>query len=394
VSDPVGKKDRRTVAQAMSTLVFAVALAVLCVSTTSASVIPWQNVESFTFASFLEATKAHAADRMTPEEFAMREGLFLREKLRVVSHNSKNLSWKETLNKFSALTDEEKRKYRGFSKTNSKVGKTTSLSESVKPSVDIVSLPKNVDWRNEGIVTAVKDQGYCGSCWAFASTATIESHVAKASGLLFDLSVEQTAFCSPNPNKCGGTGGCAGATAELAFSYYMSVPGILEDFQWGYTGYTGQNANCSDMPNLSPKAAISGYVQLPENNYTALLNALAFEGPVSISVDASNWGAYSEGIFSGCSTTTSDIDHAVVAVGYGVEPDGKKYWLVRNSWSPTWGEKGYIKLARDDGDEESCQTDSTPENGSACEGDDAPIKTCGTCGCLYDSSYPTGAKVL
>jgi len=239
----------------------------------------------------------------------------------------------------------------------------------------------------------VKDQGHCGSCWAFASTATIESHVAKASGLLFDLSVQQIAMCTQNPNSCGGTGGCNGATSELAFDYASSSEGLFEEYQYSYQSYYGNDYACALPTGTHPVAAINGFVKLPENNYTALMNAIAKVGPVAISVDASNWSAYKGGIFNGCDQASPDIDHGVVLVGYG-EEQGQKYWLVRNSWSPTWGEKGYIRLARADSEEELCGVDTTPLDGTACDGDTTPVKVCGTCGILFDGSFPLNAAAL
>ena len=146
----------------------------------------------------------------------------------------------------------------------------------------------------------MKDQGYCGSCWAFASTEVIESHVALASGLLFDLSPEQIAMCAPNPDSCGGTGGCQGATAEIAFEYVTGSIGMMEEYQYPYLSYYAKNFQCA-MPEDQPAVAtINGYVQLPENNYEALMNAVATVGPIAVSVDASAWSAYESGVFNGC----------------------------------------------------------------------------------------------
>ena len=114
------------------------------------------------------------------------------------------------------------------------------------------------------------------------------------------------------------------------------------------------------MPRLTiPKVKISGFVRLGENNYLDLLNAVATVGPIAISVDASNWHAYDSGIFDGCNQSNPDIDHVVVLVGYG-EENGQKYWLVRNSWSASWGEKGYVRIKRDSNDESNCGVDTTP----------------------------------
>jgi cathepsin L len=254
---------------------------------------------------------------------------------------------------------------------------------------NVSALPKSVDWREADIVTAVKDQGHCGSCWAFASTAVIESHVAKSTGLLFDLSVQQMAMCAPNPNHCGGTGGCAGSTAEIAFDYVTKSDGLYQEYQYSYSSYYGKDYECT-IPTGNPVATINGYVQLPENNYAALMNAVAELGPMAISVDASAWSAYESGVFDGCNQKNPDIDHAVTLVGYGSE-GGKDFWLVRNSWSPAWGVQGYIKVLRTSDEEGRCGSDITPQDGTACEGDDEPVKVCGTCGILYDSAYPLNA---
>lgn len=171
-------------------------------------------------------------------------------------------------------------------------------------------------------------------CRAFCSTETLESHVAINTGLLYDLSPQQVAFCTPNPDQCGGTGGCMGATSELAFDYVASV-GITEEYQVGYTAYYGQESACGMNNATVAVAGIDGYVVLPTNDYTAMMNAVAQVGPVAIAVDA-GWSGYESGIYNGCNQENPDINHGVVLVGYG-EEDGQKYWTIRNSWSPSWG---------------------------------------------------------
>lgn len=140
------------------------------------------------------------------------------------------------------------------------------------------------------------------------------------------------------------------------------------------------NASSTDIA-----ANVTGYIKLPENEYDPLLNAVATTGPVSISVDATNWHAYETGVFTGCNQTVLDINHNVQLVGYG--NDGKQdYWLVRNSWAPTWGESGYIRLYRSS--HTSCVLDNTPQDGSGCNGGPAQVTVCGECGILYDTCYP------
>jgi len=332
--------------------------------------------------------------KYTSDEMPTRAKLFADELARVRAHNSKNLSWKEGINKFSALSPAEKKSSFGRSKNHAKasLGNLKNLKVSDMELKPVSALPAHVDWRNQGIVSAVKDQGHCGSCWAFASTATIESHVAKASGLLFDLSVQQMAMCAPNPKACGGTGGCEGSTCEIAFDYVTNSKGLYQEYAYGYAAYYGEDTACTTPPvSAQPVATIDGFVKLGENNYTALMNAIATVGPIAISVDASTWHAYSSGIYDGCNQAQPDIDHAVVLVGYGKDDNGDKYWLVRNSWNAKWGEKGYVRIARTDNEETRCGTDITPQDGNACAGDDTPQKVCGTCGILFDTSYPLNA---
>ncbi len=338
-------------------------------------------IANYTFTDYLLDNKIV----INKSEYASKKIIFEKELARVIEHNSKSLPWKETLNQMSISSP-----VYGFDKNMKILSENKKYQYAFDLTLDSVdNLPKSVDWREKGVVSAVKDQGYCGSCWAFASTAVIESHVALETGKLFDLSPQQIASCSPNPKQCGGKGNCEGATAEIAFDYVASSEGLLEEFQYSYSSFYGVESSCSIPPAGVPKAHIDGYVKLPSNDYKSLMNAVAKIGPIAISVDASSWHAYSSGIFNGCNQVNPDINHAVVLVGYG-EENGQKYWLVRNSWSASWGENGYIRLNRD---ENICGTDITPQNGSACEGETEPVQACGTCGILFDSAYPIGASL-
>jgi cathepsin L len=348
----------------------------------------WNMLESYSFEKFVK----DFGHRWEPfsEEWKQRHDIFHKELSRVRDHNLKsNLPWKEGINKYSAMTVEEKQVFKGRNKGAAAAQK---LKHQVPMNIDlkpVSDLPAAVDWREKNLVGPVKDQGHCGSCWAFASTAVIESHVAKESGLMMDLSVQQMTMCAPNPDHCGGKGKCEGSTAELAFDYVAGVDGMFSEYQIGYSAYTGVDSNCSSGLG-SPAASITGFTALPENDYTSLMNAVATVGPVAVSVDASSWSAYEGGIFDGCNKTNPDVDHLVVLVGYG-EENGQKYWIVKNSWSPAWGEKGYIRIARYDNEDQMCGTDITPTDGVVCEGDNEPVKVCGTCGMIYDASYPVGA---
>lgn len=338
-------------------------------------------------------------------ELEARRVLFEAERARVLQHNSAaSSSYRVGLNRFSAWTPEEKRALLGHNKAVRQAhGKSplqhkhelelpSGLPEGLSMK-KVQELPAAVDWRDApNVVSAVKDQGHCGSCWAFSATETLESHLALATGLLYDLSPQQIAMCSPNPESCGGTGGCMGATTELGFEY-VAENGVVEEYQIGYSAYQGVDSECAfQRLKTPPVATIEGYTKLAENNYEALMNAVAQVGPVAIVVDASEWHSYAGGIFNGCNQENPDLNHGVVLVGYG-EEDGQKYWLIRNSWSPSYGELGYIRVARSDADDELCGMDITPLDGTACAGETTPVKVCGTCGILYDSSYPIGAAL-
>jgi len=237
----------------------------------------------------------------------------------------------------------------------------------------------------QGVVTAVKDQGDCGSCWTFATAETIESHYAIAKGPLWDLSEQQILDCTSNPDQCGGTGGCSGGTVEVAMASIIKDGGIASEWTYPYLSYTGTNFPTCGLNNTSPAVQISNYVVLPSNEYLPLMTAVATVGPIAISVDASSWQFYSTGVYNGCNQTNPDLDHAVQLVGYGTETGGD-YWLVRNSWSPAWGENGYIKLFRTS--TVQCGTDTKPGDGDGCDGGPASVTVCGTCGILFDTVYP------
>nr|XP_046255797.1 cathepsin K [Scatophagus argus] len=212
---------------------------------------------------------------------------------------------------------------------------TMALDDSVS------RLPKAVDYRKKGMVTSVKNQGSCGSCWAFSSAGALEGQLAKSTGQLVDLSPQNLVDCVTENDGCGG------GYMTNAFKYVQMNGGI--DSEVAYP-YVGEDQTC--RYNSSGMAAqCRGYKEVPEGDEHALAVALYKVGPVSVGIDAtlSSFQFYSKGVYYDPSCNKDDINHAVLAVGYGVSVRGKKYWIVKNSWGESWGKGGYILMARNRG---------------------------------------------
>jgi cathepsin L len=323
------------------------------------------------------------------EEHKFRELIFQEniKKIEAINRNPKN-TWKAGINQFTDLLSTEMKSLLGYNR-NAAFFMRGNAKPAHTPSRDFLqNLPDEIDWRKQGKVNPVKDQGSCGSCWAFSAAAVLESHVAIQTGKLLSFSEQQLVDCAPNPQHCGGTGGCEGSTQELGFDYAHHASIVSEkDY-----AYRARDGTCQDK-SKKKVASIDGYVKLPENDYNALITAIATQGPIAISVAATEWQFYFSGVYNGdCGT---EINHAVTAVGYGVDSQSGPYWLVRNSWGPSWGEQGHIRVAREaTAQDVKCDIDYNPSSGSACEGGPSQITVCGLCGILSDSSYPTGGKLI
>jgi len=226
---------------------------------------------------------------------------------------------------------------------------------SLRPHAKVLELDGNlsavssVDWRKKGAVTPVKDQGDCGSCWAFSATEEIESALFMKTGQLKQLSTQQVISCDKQDN------GCDGGDTVTAYHYVKKAGGIDTASDYPDKSHTtGRTGKCSW--DHKEAAHVSGftYATKPCNsgscrkqNEKALAAAMAKYGPVSICVNAggSGWQLYTGGVYSHrCSASAQDLDHCVQLVGFdSTAPE--PYWIVRNSWATTWGEDGFMRLA-------------------------------------------------
>jgi cathepsin L len=190
--------------------------------------------------------------------------------------------------------------------------------------------------------------------------------------------------CVENKQQCGGSGGCEGATPDLLFQY-ATTGGAVKESDYPYVARDG---TCKTSVSMAVR--VSGYSDVENNNYDAMMSAIAGR-PIAIGVAANEWFSYDSGVFS-FNDCGSDVNHAVLLVGYGTDEQGGDYWKVQNSWGSTWGEDGFIRLARSDKDSSNCQMDKTPLDGFGCKGGPSEVQICGTCGLLYGAAYPTGCS--
>ncbi|KAH7566988.1 hypothetical protein ACOSP7_011332 [Xanthoceras sorbifolium] len=278
------------------------------------------------------------------EEKLKRFEIFQDNLLHIDETNKKVSNYWLELNEFADLSHEEfKRMYLGLKKVDDddlpRRRESHDDDEEEFTYKNVVDLPKSVDWRKKGAVTPIKNQGSCGSCWAFSTVAAVEGINQIVTGNLTSLSEQELVDCDKTYNN-----GCNGGLMDYAFAYIVSNGGLHREEDYPYIMEEG---TCDLKKEESKLVTISGYRDVPQNNEQSLLKALANQ-PLSVAIDASgrDFQFYSGGVFDGhCGTS---LDHGVAAVGYGSER-GLDYIIVKNSWGPKWGEKGYIRMKRNTG---------------------------------------------
>ncbi|RHY22191.1 hypothetical protein DYB32_009580 [Aphanomyces invadans] len=292
-----------------------------------------------------------------PTEWIHRFENFILNDQFIVEHNSKEgSSYTLGHNKYSHMSFEEFKRHRmGLRVPES------YIDERLKSSVKVFktsNVPDEVDWVAKGGVTPVKNQGMCGSCWAFSTTGSVEGAAFVSSNKLVSLSEQELVDCDHD-----GDMGCGGGLMDHAFGWIKNHVGLCkeEDYTYHANQSTCVKSKCTAVTK------VTGFTDVASNDEHALKAAVA-QQPVSVAIEADQpeFQFYKSGVFNkSCGTK---LDHGVLVVGYGIQ-DGNKYWKVKNSWGEDWGDKGYIYLARETGVEQ------------------------GQCGVAMVPSYPTASII-
>ncbi|KAL5279089.1 hypothetical protein ACFFRR_003609 [Megaselia abdita] len=297
-------------------------------------------VESYKDEDFEDFMRTFKKKYEIEDEYTFRKKIFKERVKTIAEHNDRYSNGLETyemgVNEFSdMLYSELDSTILGFIPNDSDDGFSY---EFLPPSN--VNISSQVDWRAKGAVTPVKNQGQCGSCWSFAATGALEGQNYKKTKKLVNLSEQNLVDCA---RSSYGSNGCNGGQMEGAFRYIKDNKGINSQSSYPYKA---RQDNCHfDRSHVA--ATDSGSVVLSSGSEEKLRAAVATVGPVAVAISVcKTFYQYRGGVYFDNNCYNKELGHAVLVVGYGTDPKGGDYWLIKNSWSTTWGEKGYLKLAR------------------------------------------------
>jgi len=286
-----------------------------------------------TFDEFIKKYDKHYTDL----EYNNKKQVFLENTKLIEEHNRKESSYKLGMNKFGDMTFTEfKNTYLLKPIKNEHYGKNLNTTQTK------YDIPDNFDWRSEGVISNVKDQKDCGSCWAFSAVLTMEAQHAIKTKNLVELSEQNLVDCIPESYDCSG---CGGGWPFKAIQYISDTKGVDTELSYPYTALDGK---CS-FNKSTVGALFNGYTNVSKGDDSLLGKTVYEVGPLSIAILATNnFMFYSSGVFTlDPSACTNYVDHAVGLIGYGVTKNGTRYYIVRNSWGTSWGMDGYVYWNRD-----------------------------------------------
>jgi len=294
----------------------------------------------------------HGKEYKTKEEDYSRQKIFMDNKAFVARHNALfhqgNKSYTVKINHFADKLPKELNAMHGFKRPQNQ-NKNEGLSYVAPANVD---LPLEVDWRNDGAVTEVKDQGECGSCWAFAATGALEGQHFRKTGRLESLSEQQLVDCFGGVAGNPGHDGCEGGYINDAFRYIKLNGGIDTESSYPYHPYMSETCH---FHSNNVAATDKGYVDLPMGDEEALKSAVATIGPIAVAIyvpEGKSFQNYNGGVYDEADLCADSLNHGVLVVGYGTDDSNeiiggmKDFWIVKNSWGAEWGDEGYIRMAR------------------------------------------------
>ena len=301
------------------------------------------DVDTILFQQFQRFVKKYHKRYSSVNEFLARFEVFKRNTMAAFESNE---SYQTGITKFSDLT------YQEFAKIYLNLNYNALAVANFNPTIVKASnaAPDAYDWRDQGYVSHVKDQGSCGSCWAFSTVANLEGQYYKGKGTMVTLSEQMLVDCDTYDSACNG------GLMEYAFTWLQENGGIMTDADYPYTGYKG---TCQADPSKYVDMTITGYKKLGSSTSTwspvdedEIKEFLYETGPLAVALNANPLQTYTGGILDKTSSQcpTSGMNHAVTMVGYGHDDaSDKDYWIIKNSWGASWGEQGYFRIRRGNG---------------------------------------------
>lgn len=300
-------------------------------------------------ARFTAWAGAYNKQYATEAEKRKRLGYFAASARKVEEHNAQVPAGSDMfrlgLNEFADITDEEfmARFNFGNMQGQQECSATNKDRKPLKETVRPADLPEAIDWRQKGIVSPVKNQGRCGSCWTFSTTGALEAHYKKKTGRSVSLSEQQLLDCADNYDNHG----CNGGLPSHAFQYILENGGLDTERAYPYE-MKSEGTSCR-FRKFGVGVKVQGVHNITQFDETGLEVAVGTVGPVSVAFQvASDFRLYAGGVYTSsvCQNQPKDVNHAVLAVGYGIASDGTKYWIIKNSWGESWGLKGYFMMKR------------------------------------------------